>query len=215
MRPLRTKFYALTMPRSVLTDAINEGRKSRHESVFSYRIQNVDDAAWSQVSEELAPALAAVPGLIRKIWLHGEGSARGGVYLWEEKAAYEAFLASDLGKAVGSHPNITDLTICDYSVDEAPSMITRGAPGSTADNFLRLGVPDDQVSTEICADEFLDAKIAALKAHDTQVLVDEPFFEAAGLFRMRALGTEYYTLLSYSCAMTSDSGGRGREDDLF
>ncbi len=99
-----------------------------HISVFDYRIQDIDDAGWSQACDELAPAFAAVPGLVSKVWLHGEGDARGGVYLWEDRAAYETFLASDLGRAVGSHPNIADLTIRDYAVDEAPTRVTRGVP---------------------------------------------------------------------------------------
>jgi hypothetical protein len=99
-----------------------------HISVVDYRIQGIDDAGWSRACDELAPAFAAVPGLVSKVWLRGEGDARGGVYLWEDKAAYDAFLASDLGKAVGSHPNIADLTMRDYAVDEAPTRITRGVP---------------------------------------------------------------------------------------
>lgn len=97
-----------------------------HISVFEYQVQGMDDAGWSQACDELAPVFAAVPGLVSKVWLHGEGAARGGVYLWRDKAAYEAFLASDLGKALGSHPNIGALTMRDYSVDEAPTKVTRG-----------------------------------------------------------------------------------------
>jgi putative monooxygenase ydhR len=97
-----------------------------HISVFEYRIQDIDDAAWSRTCDELAPAFAAVPGLLSKVWLHGEGTARGGVYIWKDQRAYKAFLSSDLGRAVGSHPNITGLTMKDYAVDEAPSRVTRG-----------------------------------------------------------------------------------------
>lgn len=213
--PLRTKFYALTMPRSVLADAINDARQLMHISVTNYRIQGIDDVGWSQACDELAPAFAAVPGLVSKLWLHGEGDTRGGVYLWEDKDAYAAFLASDLGKAVGSHPNITDLAMRDYAIDEAPTMVTGGPQRVPPDSFLRFGLPDDKVSTEICADSFLNAKLAALKAHATQIVVDGPFFEAAGLVRMRALGTEYYTLLSHPGSVTTGVHRQGREDDLF
>ena len=227
--PLRTKFYALTMPRSVLADAINEARQSRpagqhqprkgratHISVVNYRIQNIDEAGWSRACGELAPAFAAVPGLASKIWLLGEGDARGGVYLWENKAAYEAFLASDLAKAFGLHPNIADLTMRDYAVDEAPTSVTHGRPRMVMqDRFLGFAVSDDEVTAEICADSFLDAKIAALKAHASQIGVDGPFIEIPGLGRMRVLGTEYYTLLSRPGGVTTSSRGQGREEDLF
>ncbi len=99
-----------------------------HVSIVGFRLQNMDDAEYSQICDELAPAFAAVPGLLSKVWLHGEGDARGGVYLWEDKAAFEAFLASDLGRAVASHPNFAELTVRDYAVDEAPSRVTRGVP---------------------------------------------------------------------------------------
>jgi LmbE family N-acetylglucosaminyl deacetylase len=227
--PSRTKFYSVAIPRSVLADAINEARQSRpdgrrqagegrakHISVFNYRIQYIDDAKWSQVCDELAPAFASVPGLISRACLRGEGDARGEVYRWEDKAAYEAFLASDLGKAVGSHPNIADFTMRDHAVDETRTRVTRGGSGrATPESFLRFGIPDDQVSAEICADSFLDAKIAALKAHATQIEVDGPFFQAAGLARMRALGTEYYTLLSHPGAAIADSRRQDPENDLF
>jgi Putative mono-oxygenase ydhR len=65
-----------------------------HISVFDYRIRDIDDAGWSEQCDELAPVFAAVPGLVSKIWLHGEGAARGGVYLWEDKRAYGAGLRS-------------------------------------------------------------------------------------------------------------------------
>lgn len=120
--PSRTKFYALTLPRSVLVDAINEARQSQPDG-------------------------------------------RGGRV--------------------------------------------------TLDSFPHIGLPDDQVGTEIRADSFLDAKLAALKAHATQIVVDGPFFHAAGFPKMRALGTEYYTLLSHSGAAASGSREEGREDDLF
>lgn len=227
--PLRTKFYALTMPRSVLADAINEARQSwpagqrpaergrpTRISIFNYHIRNIDDAGWSHVCEELAPAFAAVPGLVSKVWLHGEADARGELYLWEDRAAYEAFLASDLGKTIRSHPNVADLTMRDYAIDEALTRVTQGGPTrATPDAFLQFGVPDDQVSTEICANSFLDAKIAALKAHATQIIVNGPFFDAGDLVRMRILGTEYYTLLSHSGAIAGGNGGRQRENDLF
>jgi N-acetyl-1-D-myo-inositol-2-amino-2-deoxy-alpha-D-glucopyranoside deacetylase len=85
----------------------------------------------------------------------------------------------------------------------------------TPDDFPRVGLPEDQVTSEIRADSFLDAKLAAIRAHATQIVVDVPFFEAAGLPRMRAPGTEYYQLLSGPAAVAAGPGGRQREDDLF
>jgi Putative mono-oxygenase ydhR len=97
-----------------------------HISVAEYRIRDIDAAGWADACNELAPAFAAVPGLIAKYWLHGDAEIRGGVYVWTDRAAYLAFLDSDLGRALGSHPNIAELTMRDYAVDETPTQMTRG-----------------------------------------------------------------------------------------
>jgi hypothetical protein len=101
-------------------------------SVLEYEIQGINDEGWSKACDELAPAFAAVPGLLSKIWLHGEGDLRGGVYVWDDRPAFDGFLASDLGRAVRAHPNIADLTIRTYAVDEAPTRVTFGSTSSTS-----------------------------------------------------------------------------------
>jgi N-acetyl-1-D-myo-inositol-2-amino-2-deoxy-alpha-D-glucopyranoside deacetylase len=61
---------------------------------------------------------------------------------------------------------------------------------------LSASVPDDQVTTAIDAAKYLDAKLAAMRAHETQITVDGEFFALSNDFGQRALGTEYYTRLA-------------------
>jgi N-acetyl-1-D-myo-inositol-2-amino-2-deoxy-alpha-D-glucopyranoside deacetylase len=61
---------------------------------------------------------------------------------------------------------------------------------------LSASVPDDQVTTAIDAAKYLDAKLAAMRAHETQITVDGEFFALSSDLGQRALGTEYYTLLA-------------------
>jgi N-acetyl-1-D-myo-inositol-2-amino-2-deoxy-alpha-D-glucopyranoside deacetylase len=61
---------------------------------------------------------------------------------------------------------------------------------------LSVGVPDDQVTTVIDATKYLDAKLAAMAAHETQITMDGEFFALSNGLGLRALGTEYYTLLA-------------------
>jgi N-acetyl-1-D-myo-inositol-2-amino-2-deoxy-alpha-D-glucopyranoside deacetylase len=75
------------------------------------------------------------------------------------------------------------------------------------------GTPDDQVTTEIDAGEFLAAKLAAMRAHATQITVDSPFFALSNNIRQLALGQEYYTLLAGTRG--APGGPDGRETDLF
>jgi hypothetical protein len=74
-----------------------------------------------------APVLANVKGLISKVWLADEAkNTFGGFYLWESKEAMEAFMHSDLVKAVVSRPFVKNVSSADYTVNETPSRITRG-----------------------------------------------------------------------------------------
>jgi N-acetyl-1-D-myo-inositol-2-amino-2-deoxy-alpha-D-glucopyranoside deacetylase len=65
------------------------------------------------------------------------------------------------------------------------------------------------VTTEIDAGAWFGQKLAAMRAHATQITVDAPFFALSDGVRRPASGTEYYTLLAGS------RGPGDREHDLF
>jgi N-acetyl-1-D-myo-inositol-2-amino-2-deoxy-alpha-D-glucopyranoside deacetylase len=76
---------------------------------------------------------------------------------------------------------------------------------------LPFGNPDEEVTTAVDASAHLDAKMAAMRAHKTQIAVDGPFFALSNGVGQQAFGTEYYVLAR------GDSGAPTgeREDDLF
>ncbi len=76
---------------------------------------------------------------------------------------------------------------------------------------LPFGVDDAVVTTQLGADGYLGAKLAAMRAHATQIAVDGPYFALSNMICRRALGTEYYTLLSGP----RGGDGSGWETDLF
>jgi N-acetyl-1-D-myo-inositol-2-amino-2-deoxy-alpha-D-glucopyranoside deacetylase len=78
---------------------------------------------------------------------------------------------------------------------------------------LPFGVADDQVTTKIDARDYLDAKVAAMRAHASQIAVDSPFFALSDGVGQRAFGIEHYTLLAGSRG--TGHGEHGWEDDLF
>jgi len=74
-----------------------------------------------------AAVLANVPGLISKVWLKDEEkNSFGGFYLWEDRTAMEAFMRSDLVKAVVSRPFVKNVSSVDFEVNQSASLITRG-----------------------------------------------------------------------------------------
>lgn len=75
---------------------------------------------------------------------------------------------------------------------------------------LPFGVPDDQITTEIDARDFLDAKMDAMRAHATQIALDGPFFALSNNVGQQTMGVEHFILVRGERASTT-----GREADLF
>jgi N-acetyl-1-D-myo-inositol-2-amino-2-deoxy-alpha-D-glucopyranoside deacetylase len=78
---------------------------------------------------------------------------------------------------------------------------------------LPIGTPDELVTTEIDAREHFTAKMAAMRAHATQIAVDGPFFALADGVGTQAFGVEYF-VLAHGDRGAGD-GASGREADLF
>jgi N-acetyl-1-D-myo-inositol-2-amino-2-deoxy-alpha-D-glucopyranoside deacetylase len=78
---------------------------------------------------------------------------------------------------------------------------------------LPFGVPDDLVTTAVDATGFGDAKLAALRAHRTQIAVDGVFFALSNMLGREALSVEHFRLVQGELAGEKDA--EGRERDLF
>jgi quinol monooxygenase YgiN len=98
-----------------------------HIAVVNFRLQNMTQEQYNAACDELAPAFAAAPGLVSKVWLSDpNGNTYGGVYTWRDRAAFEAFTRSDLARGVMTHPNFTNVVVRDFAVLEGPTRLTRG-----------------------------------------------------------------------------------------
>jgi N-acetyl-1-D-myo-inositol-2-amino-2-deoxy-alpha-D-glucopyranoside deacetylase len=91
---------------------------------------------------------------------------------------------------------------------DAPARFTRA--GSVAD--LPFGV-DEQVTTEVDGTGQRAAKVAALRAHATQIAVQDPYFALSDMVGQRIGAREHYTLLAGPRG--PGAGQYGREQDLF
>jgi N-acetyl-1-D-myo-inositol-2-amino-2-deoxy-alpha-D-glucopyranoside deacetylase len=82
---------------------------------------------------------------------------------------------------------------------------------------LSVGVPDDQVTTEIDGTGYLAAKRAAMRAHETQITVDGDYFALSNDHGLRIGGTEYYTQLAgqRTGPFAGPRGADRYERDLF
>ena len=78
---------------------------------------------------------------------------------------------------------------------------------------LPFGVEDDVITTAVDAPEQVGAKLAALRAHATQISVDGPFFALSNLLGREVLATEYFRLARGELGPDRDAAGH--ETDLF
>jgi len=78
---------------------------------------------------------------------------------------------------------------------------------------LPPGTPDELVTTAIDARDFLPAKVAAMRAHATQILVDGLLFALSNNIANKAFAIEHYQLVRGTRG--TDVGPDGLESDLF
>lgn len=93
-----------------------------HALIVDYGLRGATAAEHAELCEQLAPALAAVPGLVSLVWLSNEATGRyGGFYIFDHKPAFDAFVASELYEALRGQPSIRALTTADFSIERISS----------------------------------------------------------------------------------------------
>jgi heme-degrading monooxygenase HmoA len=104
-----------------------------HIQIVNFQLKDLTEEAYGAMCDELAPAVAALPGLISKVWLADAATKTyGGVYTWETRASADRFKGSDIFQAVRTNPHLTALTLREFEFLERPSAITRGVPARVA-----------------------------------------------------------------------------------
>ena len=78
---------------------------------------------------------------------------------------------------------------------------------------LPMAIDDALVTTVVHAEDFFDQKMDAMRAHATQISVEDGFFALSNNLGSRALGVEFYRLVRGQVAGELDADGR--ETDLF
>ena len=82
---------------------------------YKYDLREDNDLVELSKDEAMLKIWSTIPGLGIKLALaNPEENEYGGVYLFENEGALEAFLASPLLKEWGEHPDVSDLTFKKY-----------------------------------------------------------------------------------------------------
>ncbi len=88
---------------------------------------SVTKEEYEQAVSPLADKFANVSGLKWKIWiLNAEKSEAGGIYMFENQASLDEFLAGSLAKTVTGHPALSNFSIKQFAIMEDVTKVTRG-----------------------------------------------------------------------------------------
>jgi len=134
-------------------------------------------------------------------------------------AAFDAAADPDYRPDLGPAWSIAKAYWCVIPVSELRKVVKmmREAGESffdaTEPDELPMGTPDELVTTAVDARNYLPAKIAAMRAHATQSLVDGPFFALSNNIANKAFAVEHYQLVRGTPGLLDDE--TGRESDLF
>jgi hypothetical protein len=109
---------------------------SRKEQAMSARILEINfkfSVSPPELVEAFAPLageIAKVDGLRWKVWSMDEaGREFAGIYLFDNQASADAYLAGPIVAQLGQHPALSDITAKQFDVLAEPSAVTRGPIG--------------------------------------------------------------------------------------
>ena len=101
--------------------------------IINFSLDGMTESEYRSQCDDVAPAFAAVPGLVSKVWLADRtNGVYGGVYTFENPAAGDAYLASDLLAQVAATPGFVDISVRRFEVLAEPTAITRGLATAAA-----------------------------------------------------------------------------------
>ena len=108
--------------------------------------------------------------------------------------------------------NTTPRSVIQMGIDKMKEVGSEFFGAENADD-LPFAKPDELVTSVVKAPEYVPHKLAAMKAHATQISVDGPFFALSNNLGLSVWGDEYYTLVKGEVSGPFDENGR--ELDLF
>ena len=90
---------------------------------------NIPTEDYTAYTAHIAPGFTAWPGLLGKWWLGDAGSGTfGGVYLFATRQDADRSRETDLFRGMFANPALSDVTVREYDVLDAPTAITAPTP---------------------------------------------------------------------------------------
>jgi len=87
----------------------------------------ITGAQYKQTYEPAAGVLAAVPGLVWKVWIvNDQEHEAGGIYLFDSEASMKAFMGGEIVAKVMANSDLSDFSVKTFDIIEDLSAVTRG-----------------------------------------------------------------------------------------
>lgn len=108
--------------------------------------------------------------------------------------------------------NTIPLSVIEEGIEAMKGSDTQFFGVDKAEDFP-FAKPDEMVTTVISNEALVEKKMAAMRAHATQITVDGPFFALSNNLGVKVWGQEFYRLVYGEVAGPFDE--KGREVDIF
>ena len=95
--------------------------------LVTFRLPGMNEPDYRRLAQVVAPRIAATPGLLSKTWLSDQASNRyGGLVLFEDRQALDAYLASETIRELRADPRLTEFSATRFDTLAEASQMTRG-----------------------------------------------------------------------------------------
>jgi hypothetical protein len=96
--------------------------------MITFNLNGIGEAAYRELTEQVAPVFPGVPGLLSKIWLADRSSnTYGGVYVFTNREAVQDYLDSELVGGLKANPFVANVEARVFDTIEAATRVTQGA----------------------------------------------------------------------------------------
>jgi heme-degrading monooxygenase HmoA len=115
------------------TETTEKEEYAMHVQIITFGLNGISEEDYTKMAEAVAPAIAAMPGLVSKAWLADpETNTYGGAYIWQDCEAMKAYAETDIHKAMATNPHFEGVTMKNFAVLENPTHVTGGALAGVA-----------------------------------------------------------------------------------
>lgn len=190
-------------------------RKFRDSGMMGTAPNNRPDVFWQADLEDAAQLLVEVIHEVRPhvLLAYDEIGGYGHPdHIQAHRVAMRALELADKWRVPKVYWNAIPKSVIAQGIEEMKKTGSSFFGAENAEDFP-FAKDDALVTAAIDASAYVDRKMAAMKAHETQIALDGPFFALSDNLGTQVWGKEFYTLVQGNPAAPFDADGR--ETDLF